>query len=290
MRSKSLEWWTNISDIVAVVDVASTKEIDPLNEYWQSQEVRCTPTDTLKGERLDSFTFRQDYREREHDTGTNDAVLRPKTKLLLFYAREASRRKAEIVFWVNLTKPDPKLATHAPYNNDCKRLEDSEAVLALVKARIAKEKLQDKTKKRGAIVPFTAYEAGDMYWDFVRTADPEYKQTLIKQLRNGDKESAIYNLISYPDKNTRDLIRPFLKDGTTSELQVDDGKDASGSARHKIVKFYPLRQVAYTALNLLGESPEKPKGYIPESFQWLFKVGFEQRVYFPHGDWKRVEE
>jgi hypothetical protein len=216
--------------------------------------------------------------------------LRPKTKVLLFYAREARRRKAEIFFWVNLTKPDPKLATHAAYNNDCKWLEDGKAVVALVKGRIAKENPQDRTKKRGVIIPFTAYEAGDMYWDFVRTADPEYKQTLIKQLRDGDKESAIYNLISYPDKNTRDLIRPFLKDGSTSELQVYDGKDASGSARYKTVKIYPLRQAAYAALNLLGESPEKPKGYYPDPFLWLFAVGFEHRAYFPHGDWKRVEK
>src|SRR5262249_3682642 len=158
---------------------------DPLNEYWQSQEVRCTPADTLKGERLDSFTFRQDYREKDHGTGTNDTVLRPKTKVLLFYAREAGRRQAKTVFWVNLTKPDPKLATHAPYNNDCKWIEDGKAVVTFVKARIANENPQDRTKKRGVIVPFTAYEAGDMYWDFVRTADPEYKQTLIKQLRDG---------------------------------------------------------------------------------------------------------
>ena len=148
-RSESLEWWTNIGDIVVVVDVVSTKPIEPLNEYWQSHEVRCTPTATLKGEKIDSFTFRQNYRKKEYRTDTHDAILRPKTKALLFLVRGARKQKIEIVFWVNLTKPDAKFSSHAPYNNDCKWLADGDSVVALVKARITRESPQERTKKRG---------------------------------------------------------------------------------------------------------------------------------------------
>jgi hypothetical protein len=126
-----------------------------------------------------------------------------------------------------------------------------------------------------------------MHWDFVRTADPEYKAILVKQLRDGDQESAIYNLISYPGKDTRDLIRPFLKDPRTSELQV---ADPAGHDRMKTVKIYPLRQAAYSALTLLGESTEKPEGYYPDPFLWLFEVGFERPASFPYGDWKRLDK
>jgi hypothetical protein len=286
MRSHSLEWWTNVSDTVAIAEVASTKKIEPLNEYWQSQEVRCTVTKTLQGKRRETFTFRQDYRDQEPGEMSAVAVLRPRTRVLLFCVRPAESRKIEIIFWVNLSRPDAKLSMQAPFNNDCKWLKDGQSVLALVKSRVKKENLRNRAKKRGVIVPFTAYDAGDMYWDFVRTADPEYKAVLIKELRNGDKESAIYNLISYPGKETRDLIRPLLIDGSTGELQViGDSKDPPGD---RIDKFYPVRQAAYRALKLLGESPKKPKGYDPDVFLWLFTTGFEHRAYFPYGDWKRL--
>lgn len=290
MRSESLEWWTNVSDLVAVAEVADTKRIGPLDGDLRSQEVRCVSTATLKGDRIDSFVFRQDYRDKELASCTDAAALRPKTRVLLFGVRAAGARTTEVIFWVNLTEPDANLSTHAPYNNDCKWLEDGTSVLALVKARVARENPQDRTKRRGVIVPFTAYQGGDMYWDFVRTADPDYKPELVKQLRNGDRESAIYNLISYPGQDTRDLIRPFLKDASVRESQVNDGNYTSGSARMKTVKIYPLRQAAYAALVLLGEPTEKPEGYDPDPFLWLFEVGFERRSHFPYGDWKRYEK
>jgi hypothetical protein len=289
-RSESVEWWTNISDVIAVADVESTAQIDPLNEYWQSQEVRCSTTATLKGERIDSFAFRHDYRGKEQGTKTFDASLRPKTKLLLFYVRESDDEAGEVAFWVNLTRPDVTMAPHAPYNNDCKRLDDGEAIVALVKARIAMENPRDKSKKRGVIVPYAAANPGDMYWDFVRTADSDYKPVLVKELCRGNPESAIYNLVSYPGQETRDLIRPFLKDATAHDIDVDDGRDTAGRARRKKLKCYPLRQAAYLALVLLGESPEKPEGYIPDESFLLFDLGFENRAYFPHGDWKRLEK
>jgi hypothetical protein len=184
MRSESLEWWVNISDTVAVAEIDRTKRIAPLNEYYQSQEVRCTTPTILTGQRLDPPSFRQDYFAKGDQSGTGDVALRPKYKVLLFCAREANPRETKILFWVNLTKPDAKLSTHAPYNNDCKWLEKGDAVLALVKARIAKNNSKDRAKRRGVIIPLAGHEVRDMYWDFVRTADPDYKPTLIRHLRN----------------------------------------------------------------------------------------------------------
>ena len=289
MRSESLEWWTNISDTVAVVEVSNIKDLEPLNEAWKSQEVHCDQITTIKGTRQDHFIFRQDYVTR---TGPCDARLSPKTKLLLFWARGSDRIKSDIVFWVNLAKPDIKLAQHAAYSNDCDWLDVGESVLTLVKARIAKETPQDKIKKRGLIVSFKPYESADMHWDFVRTADPDYKPILIKQLRDGDKESAIYNLISYPGKETVNLIRPFLNDPTTSEIHdyADRQQSLAGLPKYKTITYYPLRQTAYAALMLLGESPKKPQGYVSNSSSFVFKTGFENRTYFPFGDWKRIEE
>lgn len=283
MRSESLEWWTNISDTVAIARVGAVKDIEPLNEYWKSQEVLCLPVTALKGERIGQVTFRQDYAAKLRET--DDAIVRPQNDLLLFCVRTDDRQETEIVFWVNLTKPDAKLSGHAAYNNDCRWLDDRTSILHLIKERIAKENPVERKKQRGLIVEFTADEPRDMYWDFVRTADPAYKTVLVKQLRDGDandKESAIYNLISYPGKDTLDLIRPFLRDTTRSELQRSDGS--------KTVVIYPVRQAAYSALRLLGESVEKPGGYYSDPSLWLFKVGFESEVYFPYGDWKRHED
>jgi hypothetical protein len=272
MRTHSIEWWVNISDTVAVAEVASAKAIDPLNELWDSQQVTCIAKSTLKGGQKDSFNFRQDFRRRA-DADFDTPPLRAKDSVLIFFAEASDKRTSEVVFWVNLSKPDPKLASQAAYNNDCKLLGESVAVLTLVKNRIAKE---DKTnvKKRGLIVQFAGYETRDMYWDLVRTADPEYRQTLIKELQSGGSESAIYNLISYPSKETADLIRPFLRDKTVDETS-------------------PIRRSAYLALKLLGESPEKRDGFDPDVYvtrPWLFAVGFEDTAYFPYGDWKRLEK
>jgi hypothetical protein len=98
MRAESVEWWTNISDMVAIAEVASTKKIAPFNDYWQSQKIRCTVTATLKGERLDLVTLRQGYREEEQGTATDDARLRSKTKVLLFCVFPDGNREIETIF------------------------------------------------------------------------------------------------------------------------------------------------------------------------------------------------
>jgi len=160
-----------------------------------------------------------------------------------------------------------------------------------VKAWLAKNNQLKDRKKRGLIVAFTDYERWEMHWEFVRTADAEYKPLLLEALRGdkSDKEWAIYNLVSYPGKETADLIRPFLKDPATSQMETLDGKDRDGKAIYKTVKIYPVRQAAYAALKLLGEGPAQPEGFYHDPFLWHFDVGFEHRAYFPHGDWKRFE-
>jgi hypothetical protein len=107
-------------------------------------------------------------------------------------------------------------------------------------------------------------------------------------LKEGDKETAIYNLVSYPGKETVNLIKPFLNDTTTAEIQRYETKDQDGKRVLKDVKYFPIREYAYQALILLGESPEKPKGLIEPSL-WHFETGFENRAGFPYGDWKRLE-
>src|SRR5206468_484930 len=106
-------------------------------------------------------------------------------KLLLFLARPTDRDPERTVFfWVNLTKPDVRLTDNAAYNNDCKYLGDTVTILALVKKRIANEDPLKKVKKRGIILGFSDYKEGDLHWEFVRTADPDFKKVLVDRLKD----------------------------------------------------------------------------------------------------------
>jgi hypothetical protein len=300
-RSESLEWQTNVSDIVAIAEVTSVQEIEladqptktaPSRKYFRSQTITCTVSRTDKGKPRDSFSFRQDYRRDERYRVEDDRPLRPKDRLLLFAVEKPVWPDKNVIFWVNLTRPDVVKSPHAAYNNECKWLGNTDSILKTVQARIGKERQGAKTKRRGLIVEFTAAPHEELGWDFVRTADPEGKAGLISQLRDpkGDHESAIYNLISYPGKETIGLIRPFLGDPTTSEMQDYSGRDQAQKPSYKTIQTYPVRQAAYSALRLLGDSPHKPDGFHPSAWNWLFSVGFEHRSYFPYGDWKRLED
>jgi hypothetical protein len=293
MRSSSVEWWTNVSDTVVIAQVSRVNELKPSNnsrgkvgfekdgpnEYWLVQEVTCTTTATLKGKSVGEFTFRQQYRGMKELGERGDRKLRAEDKVLVFQANDSETHKSETIFWVNLQKPDAKFAPHAGYDNSCKSLTVGKDVVELVKKRIAQEDPVKKTKKRGVIVDFTLYEEGGMHWDFVRTADPEFREALVKMLKEGDKESAIYNLVSFPGKDTVDLIKPFLTDPTIHEMERYGKK----------VEFYPLRESAYRALVLLGQSPDKPEHLVDGPLLWHYETGFENVAYFPYGDWKRLE-
>src|SRR5262245_16167025 len=87
MRTCSLEWWTDQSDVVATVEVISVKRIAPLNEHWESQEVTCSILETLKGGRKTRFVFRQDFSKAlDEKNKTNDYVLRAQDRVVAFYA------------------------------------------------------------------------------------------------------------------------------------------------------------------------------------------------------------
>jgi hypothetical protein len=290
-RSESLEWHINVSDIVAVAEVSSTEAIDLADRT--SQEVACTRAVLLKGKHGTSFTFRQIYWRKQQEPPTDDRPLRLHDKLLLFAVEKPVHRDKNVIFWVNLTRPDVTFAQHAAYNNDSEWVGDAESILKVVKESIAAQSKLGNQKRRGLLVDFlVAEEKQEIYWQFVRTADPIYKAGLINQLRESkyqsEKESAIYNLISYPGKETVDFIRPFLKDPTTEQVEhVSVRTDGSGKTTDATITIFPLRQAAYFALKLLGESPKRPEGFYPEPLLPLFSIGFEERGYFPYGDWKR---
>ncbi len=298
-RSNSLEWWTNICDGAEVAEVTGVTEMELANEatktapsrlYWRSQTVTCQVSSTLKGRHRAAFTFRQDYERNQHEPATDDRPLRPKDKLLLFVVEKPRNRDSNIISWVNLTRPDVVESQHAAYNNDCKWLGNADSILKAVRSRIQRERQGAKAKRRGLIVDFTAAPHRDLCWEFIRTADPECKPGLVKQLQTSqfpdDREMAMYNLISYPDRDTIKLILPFLRDPTKKRL--NEASDAAGKPI-STAEAFQLRQSAYFALLLLGARPQKPEGFSSEWHSWHAMTGFESLTYFPYGDWQRQE-
>ena len=299
-RSESVEWQTNVCDDVAIAEVMNTseselaKEIElakdvtkdtPPREIRRTLMVACKITKLLKGRLSGSLSFRQICYLPERDPPIDDQPLRPRDEILIFAVEKPARADQKVIFWVNLTKPDVVQAQHAAYDNDCKWLAKGDAVLKAVQARIDVERKMGKTRHRGVIVDMSLLPNEECYWDFVRTADPEYKAKLIKQLHDsrwpGGQEAAIYNLISYPGQDTINLIRPFLKDASTQEV------GSSGAT----VKVFHLRQAAYAALSLIGANPAKPEGFQPgRPVGLLWSAGFEDRGYFPYGDWQRIDD
>jgi hypothetical protein len=301
-RSESIEWQTNVSDIVAIAEVTSVQEIEladqatktsPSRTYFRSQTITCSVSRTDKGKPRDSFSFRQNYRRDPRLRASDDRPLRPKDRLLLFAVEKPVWPDKNVIFWVNLTRPDVVESPHAAYNNDCKWLGDADPIIKTVEGRIDAERKGTKTKQRGLIVEFTAAPHEDLHWEFVRTADPECKPGLIKQLHNSqfpdEKELAMYNLISYPGHETIKIILPFLRDPTrTTTTDVVVG--VSGKPISKTQEISPLRQSAYFALIHLGALPQKPEGFSPNWQSWHSATGFESRIYFPYGEWQRTAE
>ena len=272
-RSASVEWQTNVCDVVAIADVVNTSErefakemelakaaarSEPPREHWRrSQMVACRITKALKGHLSGPAAFRQDYYQGQNNAPIDDRPLRPGDTILIFAVEKPAPRREKVAFWVNLTKPDIVKAQHAAYNNDCKWLADGDSILKSVETRIDLERKTGKTRRRGLIVWFTAGPPEDLYRDFVRTADPDYKATLIKQLHDtrwpDGQQTAIYNLISYPGQDTIKLVRPFLKNASTTEVGF------SGAT----VKVFYLRQAAYAALQLLAQTRQSRKALNP---------------------------
>jgi hypothetical protein len=278
MRSHSIEWSANIADDIVIVSATRVIPIADLNEYHSSQEIHCKKEEGLRGSSAEEWTFRHDLSK----TGKDDLGIVEGQKLLLFLVREPWRNDQNPIFWVNLSKPDVATSAHAAYDNDSNHLSDPRKILEIVRSRLTGDAAKRAPRKRGLIVGFKYGNSG-MYWDFVRTADPEIKPRLIKDLsapHDSTRSDAIYNLISYPGAETVEAIRPLLKDPATRDL----------TRENKTVQQYHVRQAAYLALTFLGEKVDKPEPYYDQPEPFLFEVGFEQRSYFPYGDWKRLKE
>lgn len=272
-RSHSVEWWVNISDVIAIVEITALREHNSdLAPDRKVHELIGQARETLWGKKHDTITFRQEYSlKRKPDDLLSDRRIAVGDRVLVFLATRSDTRKMETAFWINLSAPGTDTQAHAAYNNDAKHLRDAKSILSLVKARI---KQGETTKRRGLIVNFP--DAGDVYWDFVITADSRYKKRFISELRTSPLY-AIYNLVSYPGPETVRLIRPFLKDNATTDIQI--------GPEQKTVTYYPLRQAAYLALTWLGEKVEQPERYNPDIAPWLMLdvTGFENSGYFEYG-------
>jgi len=274
-RSESVEWWSSISDSVVIAKVTRARFGKP-DGTWQPEHVVCQAIEILKGKatlpavEIDVDLWMSNGRDVHVDKpfGLGDRVL-------VFIARRTQTGKLEAAHWVNLAHPY-SASPRAAYDNNCNYLGTERAILKIVKSYIAAER-PGETGRRGIIVMFP--DGGDVYHDFVRTADASYKQQLIKELQIEGvpdfREEVIYNLASYPGPETVKLIRPFLNDPSTTEVS------AVGPER-KTVKVYLVRQAAYLALKILGEDVQPPQPYFEEVKPMLFEVGFDDLNYFPY--------
>ncbi len=285
-RSSSVEWQTDLADILVICRVQAKKSIEPLNEYRDSQEVTCHFVEAVKGEWSKPISFRQDYPSQKHpDTGVTQRINKGQ-RILLFLSVSKRRVAVETLDWINLSSPVRKRGpTAAAYDNDSKLLTNELSILKVVR-RHAVRKLE---RKRGLIVEFPFFppeDARGYYHDFVTTAEPEFKQQFIDQLQSkyhGDRCSAIFNLVSYPSDATRRLIRPFLSDSATATVGNYGGEGRD-------ITYYPVRQAAYVALALLNDNPPLPKPYFEKIMPPMFGTGFENEVHFPEGNWKRLKD
>lgn len=288
----SIEWWTSLSEAIVVGEVVKTEDQKLANPLRKLQRVTFKTTSILKGTRLDNLTANQEYLDLTRFPRWSKKLrvergLRVGNKVLLFCARPNQQKEPELAFWVNLTKPDADISRHGPCDNAFKWLEDESLILATVKRRIQHDASSHSATHRGVLV--TSSEVSGFY--LVRAADADFRKVLIKQLQGTSQdevELAIYNLISYPSKETISLIAPFLTDKTVYKTQTPNWRDRDAKPLDKEVAVYPLRQMAYTALTLLGESPKKPDGYRDDSAPWQPESFFENRARFPFADWKQL--
>src|SRR5262245_12212164 len=117
-RTESIEWHTNVSDVIVVAEVVGVKEVASDNKYDRVQTVTCKPTDVLKGKFRENVTIWQFYSRNKQVHGKDNlAGDRPIVfgdRVLLFLVPpivppvDVEDRGRGLVFWVNLTKPDSR--------------------------------------------------------------------------------------------------------------------------------------------------------------------------------------
>jgi hypothetical protein len=278
-RSYSIEWQTDAADVVVVVEVRSGRQIEPLNAHWDSQEVSCRVLETIKGEFGEDVSFRQDFANRSHPVKFEDRPLKAGDHVLLFVNKTAGKKGHEVENWVNLTSPNQRKVTgsHAACDNDCTLLQTREAILGLIKARVE----SGSVLKRGLIVRFKP--GGDYRHDFVITAEPEYKGRILELLAIEDWYArclGIFNLVSYPGKETERLLRGFL----------DDDKVAFAGFGEQETEYHPVRHAAFIALRLLDVDVPAPKKFREDLLFSYFEQGFDCEDWFPKGNWRRLRD
>lgn len=286
-RSESVEWWTSISSSIHVARVDKITPALNTRDGVAVENVELTVLDSLRGEPSSALSIHQSVSATKTGSQQPDAERKLKVgdRVLVFVATERDAKLPGIINWINLTAPDGSIHPRAAYDNEGKHLNTEAKVLERVRARV-KQEGNKPPMRRGVIVPMPGHD-GDFVWELTRTADPEYKEVLLRQLKQtefpDEKCAVLYNLASYPGPDVVKLIRSYLSDPTVSEVQrTIDGKTA-------VERVYPVRTVTYWCLKVMGETPEKPPGFDPLVRSWQFDVGFESTVYFPVGDWVRLK-
>jgi hypothetical protein len=290
MQSKSIEWHTSVSDTVVLAKVTRVTESPSAQEGCRFlQHAELQPLKSFRGRRSRALAIPQYYDDKDRSSSFSVALLAPGDEILAFCAHHPVKRKRVLHFWINLTAPDGPLSSHGANTNDSVWLSDSGAILAAVTDRIAREKTTGRGK-RGIITWFMPGMAREIGWDLMRTAEPQFKPEVIRALHDGDTESALGNLISYPGRETEELIRPFLQDPRTMEWHTTvHPRHPPLRMLHRKRKIYPYRQLAWIALKLLGKRVAQPAGC--DFTYWPFPLhgGFEDEGAFPYGNWKRID-
>jgi len=289
-RTESVEWKTDVADIVAIAIVTDTQAMEPYSTWgstiWDSQQVDCRIVELIKGDWHDDVSFRQDFRNPDNPSLDNALCIKNGDRILVFLSISQRRVAVKTIDWFNLSSPIPILETRptfdAPYDNDGNGLANEAAIMKVVRSRAS----QRLPLKRGLIVyfPFLPREECRGYsHDFVITAEPKYKQRFIDLLQSEYdhiRTAAIYNLASYPGKESERLLRAMLDD------PAQETSDSHKQGTRILTTYYPVRQAAYEALLLLDADVEPPEPYYPElSSTWLQRVGFENETYFPRQEW-----
>jgi hypothetical protein len=290
-RSESVEWQTDLSNSIVIGSVTESRALDPEDEYRDVQEVTCRPVEWIKGTGPANILFRHRFPNAKRPGEGNVSAIRKGQRILIFLVKDPNKDKYVPLNWINLSDPTRSgTSPHIAYDNDCGPLASEESILAVVRGRVKKTANVKNTQRRGLLVMFRPME--DVHHEFVITADPKYRQQFVDLLEIGGNENrcwAIFNLVSYPSKDTIEIIRPMLHDKGTQETTIYEGGDPF-RGEPKTVVYYPVRQAAYLALALLGEKVDRPVPYYEEVIPNPFDTGFEDRTSFPYGNWKRLED
>lgn len=282
-QTASLEWWVNIADGIVLGRVTKAERLEPIGYGLVKQRVTFEQLELLSGTAPPTWELERNFRDRAREgiegPGGGLFEMRPGDRVLLFCSRFSDRQREPISRYANLTSPEPKGKTGV-YDNHCRWISDGEEVLKFVRNRI---RLGFTRHSRGLIVAFTGQPVIIDLWLHVITAEPEFKPGILQDLKSKDtgiRQGAISDLISYPGPETVTLLRPLLNDPTLESVNFY----LKNSKYDR--KWYPIRQAAYEALTLLGETVTKPSGYNSE-MEFTSGHYLDYPWAYPSGKWRR---